>query len=165
MEILECIKTRRSVRKYTEKHIDDENIEILIKAAICTPSGKNGQPWKFKIIDDKNLISKVSELSIYGRWMKTASHFILVFLDKDCSYNYLKDVQSCGAAMQNIMLAAYSLGIGSCWIGEILPNGTKVKSILNIDNDKLELMGIITLGYAAVRSLNPGRNEYESFFI
>lgn len=165
MNVIDCIKSRRSVRCYTEQHIDNKNIETIIKSAIWTPSGKNGQPWKFKIVDDKNMICKLSDLSIYGSWMKTASHFILVFLDKRYSYNYVKDVQSCGATMQNIMLTAHSLGIGSCWIGEILPKADEVKNILEIENDNIELMGVITLGYERGKSINPGRKEYESFFV
>lgn len=165
MNVIDCIKSRRSIRCYTEEHIDNKNIEIIIKSGIYTPSGKNGQPWKFKVVEDKNIINKLSDLSIYGSWMRTASHFILIFLDKQCSYNYLKDVQSCGAAMQNIMLAAHSLGIGSCWIGEILPKANEVKSILGISNNSIDLMGIITLGYERGKSINPGRKQFESFFI
>lgn len=165
MDIYKCIKTRRSVRSYTAERVSDEVIDKILHSAIWTPSGKNGQPWKFKIVEDKNTINKLSDLSIYGSWMKKASHLILVFLDKKCSYNYLKDVQSCGAAMQNIMLTAHSLGIGSCWIGEILSRADVVKNILEIENDNIELMGIITLGYERGKSINPGRKEYESFFI
>ena len=57
---------------------------------------------------------------------------VAVYLDKSRSYDRLKDAQSCGAAIQNIMLAAHSLGIGSCWIGEILPKDDEIKAMLNI---------------------------------
>lgn len=57
------------------------------------------------------------------------------------------------------------MGIGSCWIGEILPKASEVKSILGIDNNSIDLMGIIALGYERGKSINPGRKEYESFFI
>ena len=165
MDVFECIKTRRSVRGYTDQKVDSEMLDKILQSAIWTPSGKNGQPWKFKIVEDKTIINRLSDLSVYGSWMRTASHFILIFLDKSFSYNYIKDVQSCGAAMQNIMLTAHSLGVGSCWIGEILPKAKDVKSILNINNDNIELMGIVTLGYKARRTLNPGRKEYSSFLI
>lgn len=165
MEALECIKTRRSVRHYSDKPIDREMINIILEAAISAPSGKNGQPWKFKVIVDKCFINQLSDLSIYGSWMKTAASFIVVFLDKSCSYNYLKDVQSCGAVMQNIMLAAHSINIGSCWIGEILQKANEVKDVLHIENKDLELMGIVTLGYQLGEMVNSRRKNIESFLL
>lgn len=165
MDAYECIKTRRSVRRYTKQLIDEQIIHQIIEAGISAPSGKNGQPWKFKVVTDKNLINDISGLSIYGSWMKTAPLFIAVFLDNTCSYNHVKDIQSCGAAMQNMMLAAHALDVGSCWIGEILPKAEEVKSIININNPKLDLMGIVVLGYKASRTINPGRNNTESFLL
>lgn len=79
--------------------------------------------------------------------MQTAPLLIAVFLDIANSYNYVKDVQSCGAAIQNMLLAAKAVEIGSCWIGEILPKQEKVKAMLNISDDKYELMGIVVFGY------------------
>ena len=72
MDVIECITTRRSVRQYTPESIDQHIIRQILEAGISAPSGKNGQPWKFKIITDKNLICSVSKLSIYGSWMKTS---------------------------------------------------------------------------------------------
>ncbi len=147
MNVLEAIKTRRSVRRYSGRPITTDKINGILQAAIWTPSGKNGQPWKFKVVTEKTLIDQISTLSIYGSWMKTAPLFVAVFLDSECSYNHTKDVQSCGAAMQNMMLAAHELDIGSCWIGEILAKSYEVKEILKINNSKLNLMGIVVFGY------------------
>lgn len=91
MDAIECIKTRRSVRQYTEQSINQHIIRQILEAGISAPSGKNGQPWKFKIITDKDLICSVSKLSIYGSWMKTSPLFITVFLDNTCSYDRVKD--------------------------------------------------------------------------
>lgn len=165
MDAIECIKTRRSVRLYTEQSIDQQIIPQILEAGISAPSGKNGQPWKFKIITDKNLICSVSKLSIYGSWMKKSPLFITVFLDNTCFYDRVKDIQSCGAVMQNMMLATHALGIGSCWIGEILPFSEEVKQILHINAQNLELMGIIVFGYKACEVNNPGRKNIESFLL
>lgn len=64
--------------------------------------------------------------------MKSASLFVLCFLDSDCSYDYIKDIQSCGAAMQNMLLAAHASGIGGCWVGEILAKAETVKQVLSL---------------------------------
>ncbi len=165
MEVIDCIKSRRSVRNYINQEIEVDIINKIIEAGICAPSGKNGQPWRFKIVTDKYIIHCLSELSIYKNWMQTSACFIVVFLDNDFSYNYVKDVQSCGAAIQNMMLTAHSLGIGSCWIGEILPKGETVKEILQITKDSLELMAIITLGYSSGDAVNSGRKKTELFLL
>ena len=122
------------------------------------------KPWKMMVVKGEKL-RQISSLSIYEPWMKTASHFIVVFLDKSCSYHYVKDVQSCGALMQNIMLAAYSLNIGSCWIGEILASEEKVKRFLGVKEEHFELMGIVTLGYPDGEDSISSRKAFEDFMI
>ena len=165
MDTLECIKTRRSVRRYTDKTIAEEVIKEILEAAITAPSGKNGQPWRFRIVTNPKDIEQLSELSVYKGWMKKAPCFVAVFLDQACSYSYVKDVQSCGAAMQNILLAAHSYKLGACWIGEILSKAKDVKAVMGIENKHLELMGVIALGHPAGRTVSPGRKELEAFFV
>ena len=165
MDSLECIRTRRSVRKYTRQPLSDDEIRQIIQAAIYAPSGKNGQPWRFKIVTDPNIIEAVSKNSIYYSWLRTSPCFVIVFLDRSCSYNQMKDIQSCGASMQNMMLAAHALGIGSCWIGEILSNEIEVKRLLEIENEELLLMGIISFGYDCGEVINVGRKQIEEFII
>lgn len=142
------IKSRRSVRKYLEREIEASKIELILSAGICAPSGKNGQPWKFIVIQkDKTLLKRISAFTTYDSFVKTADALIVVFLDKIQSYNYLKDVQAIGACIQNMLLQATELGIGTCWIGEILNRDIFVKKTLNIDN-RYDLMAVITLGYS-----------------
>ena len=61
MDAIECIKTRRSVRRYTDQPIDKQAIHQILEAGISAPSGKNGQPWKFKVVTDKELINNISQ--------------------------------------------------------------------------------------------------------
>lgn len=165
METICCIKERRSIRKYTSQKINKETQELLLNAAICAPSGKNGRPWRFKCIDDARLIKEISQLSIYRTWMQIAPLFIAVFLDRENSYDYVKDVQSCGAAIQNMLLAVKAVEIGSCWIGEILPKQERVKAILNISDDKYELMGIVAFGYPNDSPAPPAKKGIADFLI
>lgn len=79
--------------------------------------------------------------------MKNASAFIIVYLDKEKSYDYKKDLQGIGAAIQNILLQATYMGNGTCWIGEILRNEAKINSLLQVP-DNYELMAVICVGYA-----------------
>lgn len=111
------------------------------------------------------MIEKVSVLSVYRNWLRTSACQIAVFLDNKSSYNYVKDIQSCGAAIQNMLLCAYSLGIGSCWIGEILPNAKIVKKLCGIENDDYELMAVIALGYYDTPIIQGERKAKEEFLI
>lgn len=165
MEVFECIKSRRSIRSYLQTPLKQVDIDKLVESAIWAPSGKNGQPWKFKIITNKNIIEEISKYSVYKKWMATAPCFILLYLDKEKSYDYIKDVQSCGAAIQNIILCAHSMGIGGCWVGEILNNSKEINGILQIDNTKLELMGVVTLGHFSHAVSSMKRNDLESFLL
>lgn len=165
MEVFDCIKNRYSVRKYKDKPIKPELINKILETSIWAPSGKNGQPWRIRVITDKEQIKEISALSIYKAWMDKAPCLLAVFLDKGNSYNYVKDVMACGALFQNIMLCAYSLSIGSCWIGEILPKEKLVKSILGIENEKYDLMGIITLGYKSKQEVHVGRKDLKELYV
>ena len=167
MEIFSCIKTRRSIRRYSDLPINQVLIDKLIEAGIWAPSGKNGQPWMFKIITSKEIINGISALSIYGNFIKTSPCLILIYLDSKKSYDYIKDVQSCGAAIQNILLCAHSLDIGSCWIGEILTKSYEVGELVGVNSERFKLMAILTIGYKykTGKEMNPGRNSIESFLL
>ena len=165
MDIVEIIKKRRSIRQYIDRPIKGEAIKKLLEASISAPSGKNGQPWKFSVVNDPDEINRIAKLSLYYRWMRKANCFIIVYLDKGCSYHYIKDVQSCGAAIQNILLAAHSMDIGSCWVGEFIEKEKEIKELLRIRNDDLEVMGVVTLGYSDKYSNTFERRELESFMV
>ena len=164
MKIFDGIKSRRSVRLYNSKPIGIEIINQIIESAIWTPSGKNGQPWKFKVITEKNIIEEISKLSANSRWLKTAPCLIIVYLDKVCSYHYIKDVQSCGAAIQNMLLTAHEMGIASCWIGSLLEKADDINKLIEVD-DSLELMGVVSFGYRRSNPINVGRKDINDFLI
>lgn len=147
MDLNKLIESRHSIRKYLQREIEPSKIETILSAGICAPSGKNGKPWKFIVVQkDKTLLKRISAQTIYDSFVKTADALIVVLLDKVQSYHYIKDVQAIGACIQNILLQATELGIGACWIGEILNRDIFVKKILNLDN-RYDLMAVITLGY------------------
>lgn len=148
MEVFQTIHTRRSVRNYKSCAVSQNQIEQILDAAISAPSGKNRMPWKLRVIIDKITIEWLAAKTIYSHWLSTAPLCIAVVLDKKTSYDYIKDVQSCGAVMQNMLLAAHGLGLGSCWIGEILGYQEEVMQFLNIARDDYELMGLVAIGYA-----------------
>lgn len=163
-QVRQCIISRRSVRAYSPKKVDRQDIIQIIQAAAWAPSGNNLQPWKFSIVmNDKELLKQLSALTIYQNWVKDAPCLIAVFLDTavidDRIANiYLKHVQAIGAAIQNMLLAARELGLGTCWIGEILKNEDKVLELLGL-SDQLQLMAVIAVGYSSRENLKSLRKD------
>ena len=142
------IQTRTSIRLYNPQPISQENIDTILRSAILAPSAKNIQPWRFVVVQqDKSLIQALSALTQRSTFIKTADCLICVFLDKDNAFDYTKDCQSIGACIENMLLTATSLGIGSCWIGEILDRQSEVKDLLQVEQPRYDLMAIVSLGY------------------
>ena len=117
---------------YNSKPIEIESINQIIESAIWAPLGKNGQSWKFKIITDKNIIEEISKLSANSRWLKAAPCLIIVYLDKMCSYHYIKVFQLCGAVTQDILLTVREMGIGICWIGNLSEKLDTINKLLEV---------------------------------
>lgn len=146
METIEAIKTRRSVRGFTDENVSDEIVGNILDAGRWAPSGLNNQAWIFILVRDPDTKVAVSKLTEYGPTIKNAPLLIVVFLDKDHMYHYVKDVQSIGACIQNMLLAIHSLGLGAVWLGEILKNKEMVNKILDAP-DSYELMAVVALGH------------------
>ncbi len=151
MNLIKLIKTRRSIRRFTDEPVSDEFINKVIEAGTWAPSGKNNQPWKFAIIKDRNLKAQVAELTHYSKCVLSANVLIAVFLDNSLSYDKIKDAQAIGSCLQNMLLTIHDQGLGAVWLGEILKNGDKVRKLVNGPED-LELMAVIALGHPASES-------------
>ncbi|AEH60393.1 nitroreductase [Methanosalsum zhilinae DSM 4017] len=157
---IDTILSRRSVREFKEKEIDDVVVEQILEAGRWAPSGLNNQPWRFMVIKSNNTIEKLSKLTHYTDVVKNAPLLIAIFLDQDSSYNYVKDVQAIGAAIQNMLLASVELGTGSVWLGEILNQKEKVNEVLDAPSS-LELMAIIAIGYPVEKDRTSARKPLE----
>lgn len=158
MDVLEAIKSRRSVREYAGKEVGADLIREVLEAARWAPSGKNNQPWKFTPVTDKKLKEALAEHTQYGGIIKKAMTVIAVFLDETESYNRTKDVQAIGACIQNMLLAAHGLGLGAVWLGEILNQRHKVEELLKAP-ESFELMACVALGYPKKKGSGPGRKS------
>lgn len=142
MNLLEILKTRRSVREYSDKEIPKELLEKIVEAARFSPTARNLQPWEFIVITEVPTLKKLGELAENGRFLSQAKACIAVFCT-DTKY-YLED--GC-AATCNILLAAAALGIGSCWIaGDKKPYCAEVAKILNVPAN-FKLVSLIALGF------------------
>ncbi len=146
MDVLDIIKSRRSIREYTKEMPKNQDMEKILEAARWAPSGLNNQPWRFLVIKDKAKKDGLAKFTKYGRVIKDVPLIIVVCMDIADSYNRDKDLMAIGACIQNMCLEAYSIGLGTCWLGEILNKKQEVSQYLNLDTD-LEIMAVVTLGY------------------
>ena len=144
--IISLIKKRRSIRKYTNATIPETDILSILESGRWAPSGLNNQPWKFVIITNLSAKVLISDLTAYSRIIRESSSCIAVFYDQASGYDRDKDIMAIGACIQNMLLAAQSLGIGSVWLGEILNKKEKFNELVAVSRE-YELMAVIALGY------------------
>lgn len=156
VEAMEAIKTRRSVRGFTDESVSDGTIGQILDAGRWAPSGLNNQAWRFIVVRNGETKVELSKLTEYGHTIKNAPVLIVVFLDRDHMYHYAKDVQSIGACIQNMLLAIHSTGLGGVWLGEILKNKETVSKILGAP-DSYELMAVVALGHPVKKERHSDR--------
>jgi nitroreductase len=137
MELLEAIKGRRSIRSFKKQDVPDDIVAKLIEAARWAPSAGNIQPWQFVIVRKPDVKRRLSEAALNQAFIEEAPVFIVVCADeKRSSMGYglrgkaLFCLQDTAAATQNILLTAYSLGFGTCWVGAF--DEGMVRAALNI---------------------------------
>jgi nitroreductase len=134
---------RRSIREYTDKHISDEEIDLIVKAGMNAPSANNARPVSYLVIDDRSKLNALASINQYGKMLTKASHAIIVCAKETSSFW----IQDAAAATENILLQATSLNIGSCWIGLYTKDTEKeVKEYFKIPND-VHAFSIVSLGY------------------
>jgi len=181
-EVIKAIKTRRSVRSYDAKEVPRELLHAVIEAGNDAPSAMNSQPWRFVVVEDKDVkrklldaalpqAKKITELvkdvdpdryeSIKKRYEELPdpvyySAPTIVFVIGNGRYA----AHSCPLACENMMLAAHALGLGSCWVGfgAMVTDDPEVRSLLALQKEE-SLFGPILLGYAKGEPARPQKKE------
>jgi nitroreductase len=141
-EVLNLLKERRSIRCFSDKKIPDNELKMILEAGRWAPSASNRQAWKFIVIKNKKLIDKLAKTAIYGKFVKEAPLLIAIvgFVHENPNW-YVQDTT---LASMNMMLMAWALDIGTCWIGSM--DRDKAKEMLGIDEDDF-LLTILPFGY------------------
>jgi len=141
-ESIKLLKGRRSIRSYESRDIKDEILTQILETTRWCMSARNLQPWTFHVIRNKELIKEIAKECITGPFIAGAPLLVAIVGDMELSPNwYLHD--TCFASLQ-LALAAWSFGIGTCWIGRI--NRENVKSLLNLKESD-DLLTVLPLGY------------------
>jgi len=134
METLEAIKSRRSVRNYKPgAPVTKEQLKVILDAAMHAPSACNTRPWEFVAVTGRAKLNEIAEAHPYAQMVKTAPLAIIVCALPDTQKGIANGFfpQDCGAATQNILLAAQALGLGSCWCG-VYPNEERMAQMRRI---------------------------------
>lgn len=181
MDINEAITGRRSVREYTAEAVDERTIRHLIDAAIHAPNAVNQQPWTFTVLRGQNMLDQVSR-DAKSHMLATApssphsNHIRLMLNDPNFHIFYHAPVlilisaiaqghwivEDCALAAENLMLAAFAAGLGTCWIGfaQSFLNTSEGKSALGLPSDWVSVAPII-VGHPKVAPQPVPRKEPE----
>lgn len=172
MELIETIKGRRSIRKFKSNSVPREMVEDILEAGNWAPSAKNGHQWRFTVLtgkskDDYNRMFRETLdgfIEKHGRdeagsapWtlaiMEEAPVLLIVWNTNDNGWP--SEEHSVAAAMQNVCLRAYDLGLGSLWIGDVFYAYSETREYLGKADSKWKLSGAISIGYPAKEGAVP----------
>ncbi len=164
MDLLEGIATRRSIRKYTDRPVTQEQLREIVKAGTLAPSGLNNQPWRFVTVRERSVLDSLARLTKSGHVLRGAPACIVVFVDRKAMYHEVKDHQAMGACIQNLLLAAHGMGMGAVWLGEILKSEKQVRDLFGV-KDTMDRMAVVALGWPAEKGGTADRKPLDSVLL
>lgn len=162
----ETIRQRRSIRKYKSgSTVSDEQIKLLLEAAMMAPSACNTRPWEFIVVQSREKLDEIASIHPYAKMLTSASIAIIVCalpeIQKGIAEGYFP--QDCGAATQNILLQAAAIGLGTCWCG-VYPKEERInelRKILELEEQKnIVPFNIIAVGVSD--TMPDARGFYEA---
>lgn len=172
-EVINAIKSRRSVRSYKSGALSKETLQTITEAGCYAPTGHNAQPWHFSAVQDRALLGEVNaktKIAMCGvpvDWIQNIgknpavdiTHKAPALILISCKKGAVSGPTDCAAAMENMMIAAESLGVGSCWMGFV--------AFIFKDEDMMKKLGVpegyepqqaAVFGYPAEKKEAPERN-------
>jgi nitroreductase len=155
-DFLSLARTRRSIRRYLPNPVPEAILSEILEAARWAPSAVNSQPWHFVVVADparKAFLADKARLMGIVRWKHLESAPVVIAIIGDPRGNRFSTVD-CSLAGMSLMLAAHSLGLGTCWVGGF--GQDQIRGLLGVPRDR-DVVGLITLGYAAETPAPPPR--------
>jgi nitroreductase len=150
MEVFEAVRTVLAVRQYQEKAVPPEVVRRIVEAGHLTGSAKNAQPWHFIVVEDRETLKQLGALARTGSYTAQAPLAIVVVIEKTSFA-----VSDASRAIQSMILAGWSDGVGSNWVG--FQGLTEVKALLGIP-EELDLLAILPFGYPA-QEIGQGKKQ------
>jgi len=165
MELFEAIRGRRSIRSYRQDRPPEQDLREILEAAVCAPSAGNLQSWEFVVVRENETKAALAEAAYGQDFIVEAPIVIVVCANMARSARRYRDrgaslysIQDTAAAIQNILLASYALGYGSCWIGAF--DETKAARIVHAPSE-VRPVAIIPIGPPAESPDPPSRIDLE----
>jgi nitroreductase len=141
MDTYECIRKRRTTRTFLPKDVPEQTIHKILEAGRLAPSARNLQPWHFVVIQDKGTLKQLAPWCTTGRFIEQASCAVVVVTDPANNWHEIDGAR----AVQNMELAGWNDGVGTCWIGSM--DRDRIKDFLGIPKH-LHVLTILPFGYA-----------------
>ncbi len=175
--VVETIMTRRSVRDYKEEAVDREQMAKVIECGIYAPSAMNKQTWAVRVVDDKAFLDGVTEIAVkQNPKLKEQANFRNFFRNAPtvafiaCPEESYSGEYDCGLLSENMMLSAWSMGIGSCCLGSVVPvmNSEEAKPYMERLNlpEGYKLLVAIAFGYPAGEApVAPERDASKAYYV
>lgn len=151
MEVFEAVRTALAVRQFQEKPVPPEVVRQIVEAAHLTASSINGQPWHFIVVENKDMLRQLGSLARTGPYIAQAPLAVVVGIEKQSPYG----VSDASRAIQDMILTAWSQGIGSNWVG--FANLQQINPVLGIPKE-IEILAIIPFGYP-VATIGKGKKK------
>jgi len=152
MDAIEAITTRKALRAFAPDPVQHEKLKQIIDAGRHAMSARNLQPWQFVVIHDRDRIREIGALCATGKFVGNAPAAIVIL--KDTSNTRWADID-CAQAVQNMATAAWSLGLGTCWVGNF--DDQKIAQILGGVPAPWAIFTILAFGYP--NSENPPQSR------
>jgi nitroreductase len=145
MDVFKAIETRRSIRKYKNDSINKDDLKKILKAAQLAPSAGNKQPWRFIVVQDAEKRKKLGEIARNQTWISDAGVIMVALaMDKNSPEVYERWVErDVMTAVEHMVLTAWDLGYGTCWIGAF--KEADVKEFLDIP-DEMTVICLLPIG-------------------
>jgi nitroreductase len=139
MEVFQAVQTILAVRQYVDKKVPHDVIQRIIEAGHLSASSMNGQPWHFIVVEERAMLQKLGAMSRSGPYIAQAAFAVVVCIERSESA-----ISDASRAIQNMVLTAWSEGVGSNWVGS--PGMDALKPLLSIPAD-IEVFAILPFGY------------------
>jgi nitroreductase len=163
MDLMDAIKTRRSIRKYRETPVPENLLKEVLNAARLAPSADNAQPWKIIVVRDEQIKQKVTQACNGQKFLVQAPVVLVVCGIPEEAFQTVGGYMSshvidASIALDHLTLAAHSLGLGTCWVAWFKEE--KVKDLLGIPED-VRVVALTPLGYPDESPERPSRKNLE----
>jgi len=151
MEVFEAVRTVLAVRRYSDKRVGEDIVRRIVEAGRLSASAQNVQPWHFIVVSKRETLERIGEIMETGHYATGASHAIAVMIVKDKRIA----ISDGSRAIQNMILTAWSEGVGSNWIG--FGHMPAIEELLGVPESH-QALAVLALGYPA-EAVGLGRKQ------